>query len=253
MAAALASLLLMVGGVRSAAAAGLSLMVEARHIRDDATQAIFEVKDGSVLRSGDGLRITLEIHETQPVYLVFLGSSGKPTVVLPGSREDVGKALPAGTVIQVPPRGTFFPLDDNTGDEAIFAFTGPGTAEDLDDLLQAMRAADGDVAQATRAILDRFDDVERVAFQHISAGPLVGIDTAAPELRRSVVEEDAEDAEADTTAMRLREEAGRARRPAFVIPQDVGDERSEVLSEEGTLIPPGVGRKPAQPGATAQD
>lgn len=223
----------------SARAADLVLDVEARHIRGDRSQVVFEVSDGAVLRSGDGLRIRLEVLEPKPVHLVFVGSSGNPTMVLPAAAEDVGRALPPGTVIEVPPGGAFFTLDDNVGDEAVFAFTGDTSRENLRRLLEDMRSAEGDIAAISRMLRERFDTVERVAFQHISAEPLVGIDVSAPELRGGSGEDASlGDLTAETTRPPQRP---RGEGPRFTIPQDVGDEMDEVLSEEGSLIPRGVG------------
>ncbi|HKJ89845.1 MAG TPA: hypothetical protein VJ960_01835, partial [Oceanipulchritudo sp.] len=75
--------------VPPAVATDIDLSVEARHIREDRSQVIFPVDDGAVLRSGDGLRVRLEVLEQGPVYLMFVGSSGNPIMVLPGRQEDI--------------------------------------------------------------------------------------------------------------------------------------------------------------------
>ncbi len=226
--------------VPPAVATDIDLSVEARHIREDRSQVIFPVDDGAVLRSGDGLRVRLEVLEQGPVYLMFVGSSGNPTMVLPGRQEDIGKRVPAGAVIEIPPEGTFFNLDDNTGDEAVFAFTGAATPRQIGRLLDDIRAAEGDIPRITRLLMDDFETVERVAFEHIPAGPLEGIGFTVPEKRSTGSEEGY--AGAAETGERAGEPAtaNRPRGFRFVIPQDVGDELDEVLSEEGSLIPRGV-------------
>lgn len=249
----LAACLCLFASVRPVVATDIDFSVEARHIREDRSQVIFPVHDGAVLRSGDGLRVRLEVLERGPVYLMFVGSSGKPAMVLPGRQEDIGKPVAAGAVIEVPPEGTFFNLDDNTGDEAIFAFTGEATARQIGRLLDDIRAAEGDIPQITRLLLDDFETVERIAFEHIPAGPLEGIGFTVPE-RRSTGSAESYAGGAET-AERAGEGAttNRPRGFRFVIPQDVGDELDGVLSEEGSLIPRDVripdakGAGPANP------
>ncbi|MDZ7751171.1 MAG: DUF4384 domain-containing protein [Gammaproteobacteria bacterium] len=234
-------------------ATDIDLSVEARHIREDRSQVIFPVTDGAVLRSGDGLRVRLEVLERAPVYLMFVGSSGNPSMVLPGRQEDIGKQVPAGAVVEIPPEGTFFNLDENTGDEAIFAFTGEATPRQIGRLLDDIRAAAGDIPRITRLIMDDFETVERVAFEHIPAGPLEGIGFTVPEKRGTG------SGEGHSGAAETRDRAGepatgsRPRGFRFVIPQNVGDELDDVLSEEGSLIPGDVripdaaGPAPASP------
>jgi hypothetical protein len=231
------ALLLALALAAEAPRAAVDLVLEARYQRPDGSWITFEVEDGDVLRSGNGLHMTLHLEAPRHVYLAMLGSSGEATLVLPPEGRNLPRPIPAGARLDLPPRGQFFRLDDNTGREAVFVVATAGPLGDPGRVVRILEAAGADHGAAARR-LEALGDVEKVSFRHIAAEPLVGVDPGAADLLRAP----------DPDMLRMPR-AGREgpahtpQAPVFtVVPGDPGDANEEVLSEEGSLIPPGVGR-----------
>lgn len=217
----------------------IRLVVEARYQREDGRWAEFAVADGDVLRSGNGLRIRVDVLRPGYVLVALVGSSGKSFIVFPSSREQLERKAPAGGIVEIPPAGRFMILDDNTGQEAIFAWVAGEPVRNPVQLVADMDAAEGDVDGISRLLEQRFGEVYRIVFSHIADTPLVGVDPSLP-LQVSDSDEVRESAKdplgrPPVNSPRVPPEASFS-----VVPRAGVDEVNGVLSGEGSLIPKGL-------------
>jgi hypothetical protein len=220
-----------------AAEQAVRLTVDARYRREDGEWLEFPVADGDVLRSGNGLRIRVEVLAPAYLHVALVGSSGKAFLAFPTTRAQLERKAPVGGRLEIPPEGQFFTLDDTVGQEAVFAFAASEPLTDPAGLIQDLNEPRGDIEVITAYLRERFPEVHRVAFAHISDSPLVGVDPALP-LEAAPVDEP----EAAAGAGRQRGgPAATPRRPPqasfSVVPRAGVDEMDEVLSGEGSLIP----------------
>ncbi len=98
------------------------------------------LSERDVLRSGDGLQLRLQSRVDAYVYVLALGSSGKLELLQPFSRfsED---ALQRGNEPRlIPNANEFLPLDDQPGQETLFAIA---TADPLEEVESWLHRLDG--------------------------------------------------------------------------------------------------------------
>ncbi len=78
------------------------------------------IRDGSVLRSGDGLKIAFETSRRAFVYVLLLDSQGKASVLFPSDGIDIEPRVPGGTSVELPPDNQWFFLDNAPGTETLY-------------------------------------------------------------------------------------------------------------------------------------
>lgn len=214
---------------------GLELTVEARARAGDGRVTDFAVSDGDVLRSGDGLRIRVEVVKPGYLLVILVGSTGSTFIVFPSSREYLERRAPVGGVVEIPPQGEFLVLDDNTGEEGVFAVMADEPVRDPRRLVADLNGAAGDVDAISRLLRERFPEVHRVAFSHIADAPLLGVDPSLPVRAPGLGDGERSP---DTSPTRPAGTQPPPPEASFsVVPQAGVDELDEVLSGEGSLIP----------------
>lgn len=129
-----------------------------------------ELRDGSVMRSGDALKIMFKTHENCYVYIFQTDSSGEPYALFPMERfrgKQVGNSNPvqAGVRYYVPGQSTSFELDDVTGMETIYFLAYRVKDPDLEAAYQALEAKQRNeiVTQQHLIMLDRILEEAREA------------------------------------------------------------------------------------------
>lgn len=78
------------------------------------------LRDGTVLSSGDGIKIVFETSRRAYVYVLLLDSRGQASVVFPNTDIAVAHRVPGGTSVEVPPGKQWFFLDDKRGQETLY-------------------------------------------------------------------------------------------------------------------------------------
>ncbi len=78
------------------------------------------LRDGGMLRSGDGLKIVFQTSREAHVYALLLDSAGKASVIFPGDDFELANRVKAGKQVELPPGDLWFFLDDQPGTETIY-------------------------------------------------------------------------------------------------------------------------------------
>ena len=78
------------------------------------------IREGSTLRSGDGLKIVFETNRDAYVYALLLDSGGKGNVIFPSENFAMSNHVRGGQQIEIPSSGLWFFLDNQVGTETIY-------------------------------------------------------------------------------------------------------------------------------------
>jgi len=90
-----------------------------------------EVKAGATLHSGDRFRIEFSLDMDGYAYLFMMTSSGSPVVLFPPMDKTMGEEVAAHAPVVLPDTGTWYALDDHTGDETIYLLTSATAIRDF--------------------------------------------------------------------------------------------------------------------------
>ena len=156
---------------------GVSLEVIARTAGTDAAND-FSVRDGGVLRTGDGVRLHLRARRDAYVYVIAYGSSHTAALVFPYSARAEDARVRAGSERIIPRSDRFLPLDDVEGRESLFTIVSDEPIEDIDALMARMEAQGEDLIGVTEVVRRAHPDSARLTFKHLGKAPLVGVDLA---------------------------------------------------------------------------
>lgn len=140
----------------------------------------FTVRDGGVLRSGDGVQLRLESDVDAYVYVIAYGSSHSAVLLHPFSARPDDAMIRKGQRALIPESGVFLPLDDREGRETLFTIVSDVPLTDISDLLPRIEAHEGDLNAITDMLRAAYPSARRLSFKHIGAKPLVGVAVAAP-------------------------------------------------------------------------
>jgi len=140
----------------------------------------FLVRDGGVLRSGDGVQLRLQADSDAYVYVIAYGSSGSAMLLHPFSEKPGDALIRQGQADVIPESGAFLPLDDREGRETLFTIVSGTPLKDIADLLPRLEAEGGDLNAATDTIRAAYPQARRLSFKHIGARPLVGVAATTP-------------------------------------------------------------------------
>jgi Domain of unknown function (DUF4384) len=145
----------------------------------------FVVRDGGVLRSGDGVQLRLQSEADAYVYIVAYGSSNAAMLLRPFSARPGDALIRAGQRDVIPKAGVFLPLDDQEGRETLFTIVSDVPLTSISDLLPRMEAQGDDMRAITALIKATYPQARRLSFKHIGASPLVGVAAATPRVSPS--------------------------------------------------------------------
>ncbi|GMQ76440.1 MAG: hypothetical protein BMS9Abin01_1719 [Gammaproteobacteria bacterium] len=145
----------------------------------------FVVRDGGVLRSGDGVQLRLQSEADAYVYIVAYGSSNTAMLLRPFSARPGDALIRAGQRDVIPKAGVFLPLDDQEGRETLFTIVSDVPLTSISDLLPRMEAQGDDLTAITALIKATYPQASRLSFKHIGASPLVGVAAATPRVSPS--------------------------------------------------------------------
>ncbi len=140
----------------------------------------FTVRDGGVLRSGDGVQLRLRADADAYIYVIAYGSSGSAMLLHPFSEKPGDALIRQGQAEVVPESGVFLPLDDHEGRETLFTIVSEAPLDDIADLLPLLETDGGDLNAATNTIRVAYPHARRLSFKHIGARPLVGVAATTP-------------------------------------------------------------------------
>ena len=123
----------------------------------------FVVRDGGVLRSGDGVQLRLQSEADAYVYIVAYGSSNTAMLLRPFSAKPGDALIRAGQTDVIPKAGVFLPLDDREGRETLFTIVSDVPLTNISALLPRMEAAGDDMAAITALIRATYPQARRLA------------------------------------------------------------------------------------------
>jgi hypothetical protein len=119
------------------------------------------VHEGTVLHTGDGLKVVAEVNRDAFVYILSRDATGKAQVVFPHARIDAQSRVAAGRSLEVPAPDKWWELDEVTGTEEVFILASLEPLVDVQEIAErisgvAPGGADQAVAEiATRAAVVR--------------------------------------------------------------------------------------------------
>ena len=140
----------------------------------------FSVRDGGVLRSGDGVQLRLRSETDAYVYVIAYGSSNTAVLLHPFSAVGDDALIRRGQEAIIPEAGVFLPLDGREGRETLFTIISDVPLPGIPELLPRIEAHGGDLNAITTLIEKSFPLAERLTFKHIAATPLVGVAATVP-------------------------------------------------------------------------
>ena len=140
----------------------------------------FVLRDGGVLRSGDGVQLRLRSEADAYVYIVAYGSSNTAVLLRPFSGMPGDARIGKGQREVIPKAGVFLPLDNREGRETLFTIVSDVPLPSISELLPRMEAQGDDIAAVTALIKATYPQARRLSFKHIGARPLVGVAASAP-------------------------------------------------------------------------
>ncbi len=170
------------GGARAAidVAAKVRVDLVARPGSGSGAAQDFVIRDGGVLRSGDGVQLRLQSETDAYVYIVAYGSSNTAVLLRPFSARLGDALIRKGQRDVVPKDGVFLPLDDREGRETLFTIVSDVPLPNISDLLPRMEAQGSDLTAITAVVKAAYPQARRLSFKHIGASPLVGVAVATP-------------------------------------------------------------------------
>ena len=159
-------------------AAKVSVELVARAKSADGKIQDFPVRDGSVLRTGDGLQLRLESETEAYVYVIAYGSSNTAVLLRPFSGRSDDALMKKGQRVVFPKSGDFLPLDGREGRETLFTIGSDVPLTGIPELLARIESHGDNVTAISAMLGDEFPLSRRLSFKHIGARPLVGVDAA---------------------------------------------------------------------------
>ncbi len=185
------------GDARAAAvAAKVKVELVARPGSASGAAQDFSVRDGGVLRSGDGVQLRLQSDTDAYVYIIAYGSSNTAVLLRPFSATGDDALIRRGQEEIIPEAGVFLPLDGREGRETLFTIISDDPLLGIPDLLPRIEAHGGDLSAITTMIEADYPLAGRLTFKHIGATPLVGV---APTVPRASPETSSPTAKTETT------------------------------------------------------
>ncbi len=145
----------------------------------------FMVREGAVLRSGDGLQLRLESDTDAYVYIVAYGSSNTAMLLQPFSARPDDALIRQGGKEVIPEAGIFLPLDDQEGRETLFIIISDVPLTNILDLLPRIESHGDNLAAITAMVNATYPTARRLSFKHIGARALVGVAASAPRVSPS--------------------------------------------------------------------
>ncbi|MDX1433696.1 MAG: DUF4384 domain-containing protein, partial [Gammaproteobacteria bacterium] len=163
---------------RAAADAGVSLDVFARTAGSESAGSL-AVRDGGVLRSGDGIQLHLRARRDAYVYVIAYGSSNSAALVFPYSGKAEDARVRAGSERIIPRNDLYLSLDDVQGRESLFTIVTDAPVDDISGLMARMEAKGDDLIAVAEVVRAAHPASTRLTFKHLGEAPLVGVDLAA--------------------------------------------------------------------------
>lgn len=140
----------------------------------------FVLRDGNVLRSGDGVQLRLGSDADAYVYVIAYGSSNSALLLHPFSAKPKDAFIKQGQSQVIPGDGVFLPLDGREGRETLFSIVSDVPLMDIGELLPRIEAHGDDLTAITAMINAIYPRAQRLTFKHIGASPLVGVAASVP-------------------------------------------------------------------------
>lgn len=170
-------------GAASAAVDGAAAKVDVQIVARPADVEIgeaFQLRDGGVLRSGDGVQLRIASESRAYVYVIAYGSSQSAILLHPFSGRAEDALVGPDTTRIIPGPGVFLPLDGQEGSETILSIVSDAPLEDVSALLARIEEYGDDVDALMVLMNERYENVRRLTFRHIGMRPLVGLAAVAP-------------------------------------------------------------------------
>jgi uncharacterized protein DUF4384 len=98
------------------------------------------MQEGSVLNSGDGLKVGFKVNVEAYVFVLMIDSQGKGSVIFPHPDIATSNHVKAGQWVGIPPADEWFCLDENTGTETIYVLATVNPMPDIKQLIDKLDA-----------------------------------------------------------------------------------------------------------------
>lgn len=129
------------------------------------------VKNDSVLRTNDNLKIYVKPSRDAYIYVLIFDSAGKADMLFPSAQVGMHNHVRGGQTYPVPDGNQWFYLDENTGTENVYVMASLTPMADIDKLLAAMESKGQRQQQEdSKKILAQMDVLKR-GVRGIKTGP----------------------------------------------------------------------------------
>ncbi len=130
---------------------------------------IVVLHSGSVVQTGDGIRLSVRTEARVYLYVFAVGASGSAVLLHPITRRSEQALTQAGEVVVIPEGGAFLPLDRHIGREFIVALSSRSPVRDIDALLLMAENAVAANGRLEARELAAFGEAAVAEFAHVAS------------------------------------------------------------------------------------
>jgi len=124
------------------------------------------VTKDTILKTGDQLKIMVELKSMCFVYLIYHGSNGEIQLLFPNSLNQFERNYPVAKKYYIPQGDFWFALDEHTGRETFYLLISKKRLSDLENLLQQYQSSGS--AKQPQLVPDIIEQIKRIRRQHSS-------------------------------------------------------------------------------------
>jgi hypothetical protein len=112
-------------------------------VQKDGAQKPVAIKHDTVLKTGDKLRMLIELQKPCFVYLIYRSPQGDVSLLLPYNQQQFGHDYETAKTYYIPQSGGWFELDEQVGSETFYLLASSQRLLELEQRLNDYAAADG--------------------------------------------------------------------------------------------------------------
>lgn len=112
-------------------------------VQKDGAQKSAAIKHDTALKTGDKLRMLIELQKPCFVYVVYRSSQGEVSLLFPYDQQQFGHDYETAKTYYIPHSGGWFELDEQLGSETFYLLASSQRLLELERLLNDHAAADG--------------------------------------------------------------------------------------------------------------
>ncbi len=128
-------------------------------IRTPLGNQIVSIQPGTILRSGDFIKVLFTADRACYVYILQYGSTGNASVIFPNKAIALSNLVKGGVEYSIPPGSQWYFLDENTGTESLYLAASLEPITDLDQLIAQLGSRPSEQVALSKSINNVLDDV----------------------------------------------------------------------------------------------